>query len=239
MSEYVSVTPETDGSLNATVQCLKPFPRQLTLKVTTRDSVQNTASCTLDYIKRVNGVKNISSGTDFTDQLYIAFNLDMSTGSTTCPFALTQFYFQIADDFQAEVKKYLTFGISFKGYSATDITTNEIKDYDNNVTGYSGDTEQTIDYNMFIEGFDDYDQEHKQAIYYAWWNAWEGMNKANGNKAFCNLLIDATITQTYQGQVLYTYTENDYVGVTPNYLSGESYGIDLAPNLTLNQNYVF
>ena len=53
VTDYVTVTPESDGSLTATVKCLKAFGEQINITVTSRDNSDATASCTADYYKKV------------------------------------------------------------------------------------------------------------------------------------------------------------------------------------------
>lgn len=53
VTDYVTVTPESDGSLTATVKCLKAFGEQIKITVTSRDNSDATASCTADYYKKV------------------------------------------------------------------------------------------------------------------------------------------------------------------------------------------
>ena len=57
VTDYVTVTPTSDGSLTATVQCLKAFGEQIKITVTSRANEYATAGCTVDYARRI---------TDFT-----------------------------------------------------------------------------------------------------------------------------------------------------------------------------
>lgn len=57
VTDYVTVTPESDGSLTATVKCLKAFGEQIKITVTSRDNSAATASCTADYYRRLAGIK--------------------------------------------------------------------------------------------------------------------------------------------------------------------------------------
>ena len=57
VTDYVTVTPTSDGSLTATVQCLKAFGEQIKITVTSRANEYATAECTVDYARRI---------TDFT-----------------------------------------------------------------------------------------------------------------------------------------------------------------------------
>ena len=52
VTDYVTVTPTSDGSTTATVRCLQKFGEQILLTVTSRDNPKATASTTVDYYKR-------------------------------------------------------------------------------------------------------------------------------------------------------------------------------------------
>ena len=49
LSEYITVTPASDGSLMASVTCYQAFGEQVILTVTSRENAEATASCTIDY----------------------------------------------------------------------------------------------------------------------------------------------------------------------------------------------
>lgn len=57
ITDYVTVTPTSDGALTATVQCLKAFGEQIKITVTSRANEYAKAECTVDYARRI---------TDFT-----------------------------------------------------------------------------------------------------------------------------------------------------------------------------
>ena len=57
VTDYVTVTPTSDGALTATVQCLKAFGEQIKITVTSRANEYAKAECTVDYARRI---------TDFT-----------------------------------------------------------------------------------------------------------------------------------------------------------------------------
>ena len=69
VTDYVTVTPTSDGALTATVQNLKAFGEQIKVTVTHRENENATASCTVDFAKRIEGVRFYSEGNgsfDFT-----------------------------------------------------------------------------------------------------------------------------------------------------------------------------
>lgn len=53
VSDYVTVTPASDGALTANVNCLKAFGEQIKITVTSRANVNAKAECTLDYARRI------------------------------------------------------------------------------------------------------------------------------------------------------------------------------------------
>lgn len=52
VTDYVTVTPSSDGSTTATVKCLQPFGEQVKITVTSRMNKEATASCTVDFAAR-------------------------------------------------------------------------------------------------------------------------------------------------------------------------------------------
>lgn len=52
-SDYITVTPENDGALTATVNCLKAFGEQIKITVTSRANAYAKAECVLDYARRI------------------------------------------------------------------------------------------------------------------------------------------------------------------------------------------
>ncbi len=52
VTDYVTVTPQSDGSTTATVKCLQPFGEQIKITVTSRMNTEATASCTVDFAAR-------------------------------------------------------------------------------------------------------------------------------------------------------------------------------------------
>lgn len=56
VTQYVTVTPISDGALTANVACLQAFGEQVIVTVTSRDNEQATASTTVDYRKRIDSV---------------------------------------------------------------------------------------------------------------------------------------------------------------------------------------
>ena len=53
VSDYVTVTPQSDGSLTATVQCKQAFGEKVSVKAKSRFNADAYATCEIDYVKRV------------------------------------------------------------------------------------------------------------------------------------------------------------------------------------------
>ena len=49
VTDYVTVTPTSDGALTANVECLKDFGAQVKVTVTSRDNTDVKANCLVDY----------------------------------------------------------------------------------------------------------------------------------------------------------------------------------------------
>lgn len=72
VTDYVTVTPQSDGATVATVQCLKPFGEQIRVTVTSRMNTEATASCTVDFAARptrllVSGIGLLSDSSSVFD----------------------------------------------------------------------------------------------------------------------------------------------------------------------------
>lgn len=66
VTDYITVTPQSDGSTTATVQCLKDFGAQIKVTVTSRENAGAKAECTIDFAKRLTGITGkISGGATF------------------------------------------------------------------------------------------------------------------------------------------------------------------------------
>ena len=57
VTDYVTVTPASDGALTANVECLQAFGKQIKITVTSRDNKDIKAECTVDFAKRIIGAK--------------------------------------------------------------------------------------------------------------------------------------------------------------------------------------
>ena len=53
VTDYVTVTPTSDGALTANVECKKAFGEQIKVTVTSRNNAEATAECTVDYARKI------------------------------------------------------------------------------------------------------------------------------------------------------------------------------------------
>lgn len=56
VTDYVTLTPTADGATTATVKCIAEFGEQIVITVTSRSNEYATASCTVDYARKVTEV---------------------------------------------------------------------------------------------------------------------------------------------------------------------------------------
>lgn len=57
VTDYVTVTPQSDGSTTATVNCLQPFGEKIVIVATSRSNPDAYASVSVDYAKRIESAK--------------------------------------------------------------------------------------------------------------------------------------------------------------------------------------
>ena len=56
VTDYVTVTPSSSGSLTATVECKQAFGEQIIVTCTSQQNAEAKASCTVDYEEKISGV---------------------------------------------------------------------------------------------------------------------------------------------------------------------------------------
>ena len=89
VTDYVTVTPTADGALTANVECLEAFGEQVTVTVTSRDNAEATASCTVDYAKRMTDMAvTLTAGGSLEGQPEVVLNSASSTGTIRSSFTL-------------------------------------------------------------------------------------------------------------------------------------------------------
>ena len=85
VTDYVTVTPTSDGALTATVACLQAFGEQIKVTVTSRQDETVKTECMVDYAQRISGVSlNLIEN---TESKAVVYNIGNSSS-----FKLTQTY---------------------------------------------------------------------------------------------------------------------------------------------------
>lgn len=234
-SRVVGITPSYDGSATATISCLMPFNKQVLVTATLRNDKTATASCKVDYVKRLDGVTQFNmTGDDFMDSAGVDFYATFSDGTIMPEVYLDSVTFYLKDSFTEAVQSYLKFNVEFTNYTMRNIK-GELFD-SNGKIGYTCEPGGGYDYAWFIKGFNDMDDAHKQAVYYAWFHGWLDQS---GNDRYLTMTVDYSITAKYKGNSFGGVTETEFIGGGYLYLSGEQYGGDITPSLTLNNNIAF
>lgn len=78
VTNYVTVTPTSDGALTANVECLQAFGEQVKVTVTSRMNNEATASATVDYRRKLQGVDFTAVATNNSSS-----NLTLSSSGST------------------------------------------------------------------------------------------------------------------------------------------------------------
>lgn len=230
---YVQATPTTDGSATATIKYISSFNEPINVTATLRGSNQSD-SCQIDCLKKMDMVSCWLDTADFGDRIEGGCELESTAdGTVKADYQVYYANFELDTDFIEAVKNYLKFDIEIHSFSfASEIGELSIEEQtDNRLQLGFYDVERVVKYSDFIENFDAFDQEHKDAVYYAWYHA---MIDNNGGVQF-EFGVKGYV---YEVETVLTSGTEDGGGFI-SYLSGERYGKDIQPNVTLNQNVIF
>ena len=105
VTDYVTVTPTSDGALTANVECIKDFGAQVKVTVTSRDNSDVKANCLVDYTQKLQGVKATFGSTVLTDGMTKSFDLSQSgQAAESWTFDYTTSDYTIADEYTTTVK---------------------------------------------------------------------------------------------------------------------------------------
>lgn len=110
VSDYVTVTPETDGSATATVACLQPFGEQVKVTVTSRSNPSAKAYCTVDFVKKIDYITVIGEINPVNLTLNYQTNPSMLNSQMFTP---TVYYTDFTIDDEYEHKYYVKFSQAF------------------------------------------------------------------------------------------------------------------------------
>ena len=232
-SDYISVTPVEGSSDKATIKLLDGFGAPIEIKATLKGS-DKSATCRVDYLQRIYfNTSDLFSSGDFGDGNYVEVGIIYDIGTVKgdeCKVAYCNF--MIEENFISKFKSYLKFDVTVKPYA-----------YSSDAVVEFGDTWLKVkepdspewEYSMFIEGFNDFDEQHKNAIYYAWHTAYRAESKESYR--YTNLLLDIGLRYIYSGKHVQYLTESDLRIDGP--LTGYNYAEDISPDVELNGNITF
>ncbi len=91
VTDYVTVTPASDGALTATVTCKKAFGEKIKITVTSRDNSTYSANCVCDYSKKVVGFTVQNYSRTYTNT-FDSFSFTEKTDNLTL--TVTNYYFR-------------------------------------------------------------------------------------------------------------------------------------------------
>ena len=105
VTDYVTVTPTSDGALIANVECLQAFGEQVRVTVTSRDNTAVKANAAVDYTEKLSSVKATFGSTVLTDGMTKSFDLDASgQPAEVWTFDYTTSAHTIVDEYTTTVK---------------------------------------------------------------------------------------------------------------------------------------
>lgn len=111
--EYVTVSPSSDGSVQATVTCLAPFGAQIKVTCTSRSAPSVHAECLCDYVKRVTDVRVLMNYDSIYDVKYYLYQ-----GSTI----------SVQDEeFSSSTDTYLIENIDYSSFTVDNMLTFDIE----------------------------------------------------------------------------------------------------------------
>ena len=113
VTDYVTVTPTSDGALTANVECLQAFGEQVRVTVTSRDNTSVKANATVDYTEKLSSVKATFGSTVLSNGMTKSFNLSASgQPAEVWKFDYTTSAHTIADEYTTTVKISFADGVS-------------------------------------------------------------------------------------------------------------------------------
>ena len=140
VTDYVTVTPTSDGALTANVECKQAFGEQIKVTVTSRENTNVYASCTVDYAQRLRGA---SLGVGSINTVYqdetpvtweVATNVQGQGGKAQFKYTTGDVY-TIADSYSVEYHVDSTYkqpsGSDFVSFSVSDSLATDIQNGEN------------------------------------------------------------------------------------------------------------
>ena len=113
VTDYVTVTPTSDGALTANVENIKDFGEQIRVTVTSRDNTAVKANATVDYTQKLQSVKSTFGSTVLSNGMTKSFNLNASgQAAEAWKHDYTTSAYTIADEYATTVKISFADGVS-------------------------------------------------------------------------------------------------------------------------------
>ena len=223
---YVKLEP-IDGGRQVKVKYLAKFSEQIILTATLQGT-ESSDSCTIDCLNAYTLSDVSCEITDFTNEFSIEMSLAWGEGTVKGNFEFVSVNIIPTESFYTAFKNYLNFDVQENIFNprGSDSGYKVHVNYD-----YISIGGPDFEYSSLIKGFDDYDQDHKDAIYYAWWQAYRDLPRNNNN----NIQLGLIINYTYSGVIVSDFSESFISG----FLTGASCGIGVSPSVTLNKNVTF
>lgn len=78
VTDYVTITPSADGALTASLVCVQDFGEPIIVTVTSRDNPSASASCTVDYAKKVVALKMRTNAPNLSTPLLPSGEVDVT-----------------------------------------------------------------------------------------------------------------------------------------------------------------
>lgn len=82
ISDYLTITPTSDGALTAEVECLAPFGTQAIITANIRGYEEISDTCTVDYVQKYDDVTAQFNFTNTTSSKNVSWTLGASTTAT-------------------------------------------------------------------------------------------------------------------------------------------------------------
>ena len=105
VTDYVTITPTSDGALTATLQNLKAFGEPIIVKANSREFPDISATATCDYVKRIESLSvAFSADLDFQTEYTVSVEPVYSTGTLDGELTISGGDFALTEGFKDAVK---------------------------------------------------------------------------------------------------------------------------------------
>ncbi len=207
-ADYVELTVSEDTQ-NATVVCKTAFGEPIVVKATSKDNPDCSATCQLDYVKRINNLEILGlnydtedSDPDLTYQDAVKFGnnevdyrFDYGVGTLTPEVSLATVKLNLCQDLANNIKNYLPDSTQSWAFTV-DAKTNST---DSNTGSAGFDVSiNTFYIKDFQPGTGD-TTALNNAFYYRLYNCYDGFDRNNGTSMDCSVKLTYTFNVNYEG----------------------------------------